>query len=137
MKRWIIFCLSTMLLLAGVSNATITANAASYGTSWQSWKMSSSDYEVMQGYGCRVMAYAKMLSEVGMNGFGNPDDLYKWGVENQRFVGQITEKGIFGTMMMEYVKAAGGTASKAGNYKLTDDRDAECKKNHGVDQSGL
>lgn len=128
MKRWISFFLSMLILLVGFSSVTISAKAASYGASWQSWKMSSSDYEVMQGYGCRVMAYAKMLSETGLNGFGNPDDLYKWGVANKKFVGQITEKGIFGTMMMDYVNAMGGSAVKGGNYKLSNDRETECKK---------
>lgn len=131
--------LLVMIILVGINSSKMTANAASYGASWQSWNMASSDYAVMRGYGCRVTAYAKMLSEIGLNGFGNPDDLYKWGVENGKFQGQITEKGVFGKMMMDYVNATGGSAIKVGQYRVSEameERDAACEGIMGLINQG-
>lgn len=49
-----------------------TTNVNKYSSYWQYWSQGASIYSGMRLYGCRVVAYSKLLAEIGMNP-GNPD----------------------------------------------------------------
>ena len=66
-------------VVSGIPNiGANTANAAGrYNGNWQYWSQGASRYSCMRASGCRVVAYSKMLAEIGCAP-SDPDALFSW-----------------------------------------------------------
>lgn len=72
----------------------------SFGTDWNTWSQSSFNNETVKKYGCRMVAYSKMLVQTGAvpmsdveNGGFNPGIFYDWCAKNGWISGMIDEVG--------------------------------------------
>lgn len=64
---------------ASAEEADIADTSAAYTSDWQRWSQGASDYSIMRGYGCWVVAMSKMFMETGIAQSGlNPDVFYWW-----------------------------------------------------------
>lgn len=110
MKKCFLAFLAAVVFATGVYGMPLKVRAASYATEWWLWNQTKSDYADMRDYGCRVVAFAKMLKEAGLYGYENPDGLYNWGKKNGLFVNGISESGSFGNLLVQYLKTQNVTA---------------------------
>ncbi|MBR5799236.1 MAG: hypothetical protein IKY23_04150 [Lachnospiraceae bacterium] len=120
MKRLFSICLALVVLftamMSNVCTLQVDAKAPTKGSgfsgkSYQEWCQKMSVYSQMQKSGCRITAYAKMLSEAGYTQVGNPDKFYEWGIKKKYYTKKsVNENATFGTPAITYVKEQGGQA---------------------------
>lgn len=84
---------------------------AAYSSDWKSWTQSGSSNSNVKEYGCRVVAFAKIIYESGWADFSNPDEYFNTGVQNGWFQAGVTENGTFGNALSSYISSRGGTCS--------------------------
>ena len=77
-----------------------------YSSDWRYWSQGASAVAAMRKSGCRVVAYSKLLAELGYTEFGNPDGFFQWGKEHKYFSG-ILENSPIGKSPVAYVKSQG------------------------------
>jgi hypothetical protein len=109
----------TSYILYSVS--TIEANTTSvqkYNTShWEYWLQGASGYGAMRSYGCHVVAYSKMMVEMGIETSNtasfNPDKYFEWGIASGYH--QASDTGEIhsnGESAIAYAASKGTTISK-------------------------
>lgn len=91
---------------------------AAYSSDWKSWTQSGSNNSNVKQYGCRVVAFAKIIYESGWADFSNPDEYFNTGVQNGWFQSGVTENGSFGNALSSYISSRGGTCSKIREISL-------------------
>ena len=104
-----------------------TTSLPQYSSDWRYWSQGASGVEEMRKSGCRIVAYSKMLAELGYTEFGNPDEFFKWGKEHKYFK-KIAEQDPIGKAPVGYVKSQGkGVLTLKGTVKLKQNnkKDAE------------
>ena len=92
------------------ANTTSTHKYSSY---WQYWSQGASGYSGMRSSGCRVVAYSKLLAELGMSP-GNPDAFYNYMLNNSYITSGMSETGEvsdLGRAPVAYATANGKTLS--------------------------
>ena len=86
-----LFCLISMIVLSIVLNISAAGAALGYGTGdWSNgpewWSQGQSKYSGMRGWGCLVVAQARILAKAGIASADisafNPDVYYDWEVAN-------------------------------------------------------
>ena len=115
----------TVNVVSGIKKVSASTNSTSkYNSNWQYWSQGASGYSAMRSSGCRVVAYAKLLAEIGYKQYGNPDGLFEWGIKNGFFKSttNILEQGNAGVLPTKYVsKMGGGTLKLEGKVTLSKD----------------
>ena len=101
-----------------------------YASDWAYWSQGASRYAGMRGWGCRVVAYAKVLKESGCplpDGF-DPDVLYDWAIANGTVRTDMNEVKL-GDTVTKYAKSRGYQITYCGNVKIAGQKRADqCAK---------
>ena len=99
--------------------AANTTRTQMYNTShWEYWSQGASGYATMRSGGCRVVAYSKMLVEMGIASSNtsvfNPDKYFEWGVSNgfHSSIDNVYEEGTSGNGPVTYAANKGTTIKK-------------------------
>ena len=111
--KMIVFC----VMIFSLAMTSIDVFAA-YSSDWKSWTQSGSSNSNVKQYGCRVVAFAKIIYESGWADFSNPDEYFNIGVQNGWFQSGVTENGSFGNALSSYISSRGGTCSKIREISL-------------------
>ena len=109
-------------VVSGIKNVSAsTTSTAKYNSHWQYWSQGASGYAGMRKAGCRVVAYSKLLAEVGYADFANPDVFFEWGVKKGYFnsLNNPHEEVGAGVPPTKYVQEKGGTLKLEGQVTLT------------------
>ncbi len=104
---------ATVNVVKGISTIkTNTTSTAKYNSNWQYWSQGASAYSAVRSSGCRLVAYAKLLAEIGYTNFGTPDGLFLWGIDNKYFKSKnsVLEYGNAGVLPTDYVKKQSGSS---------------------------
>ena len=109
----LVFCV--MIFSLGLTSIDVSA---AYSSDWKSWTQSGSSNSNVKQYGCRVVAFAKIIYESGWADFSNPDEYFNIGVQNGWFQSGVTENGSFGNALSSYISSRGGTCSKIREISL-------------------
>ena len=111
----------TVTVISGIPRTSAnTANAAGkYNSNWQYWSQGASQYSVMRSAGCRVVAYAKLLAEIGCAP-SDPDALFNWmGTKSYINKSSCLELGNFGVTPVKYAEAKGKTLKLVATPKIS------------------
>lgn len=123
-KMMIVILIVTMLPFVSVKQVY-----ASYSSSWENWSQGASNYSGMRSYGCRVVAFAKLIKESGWANFADPDVFFEWGVGKNFFVKATAYENVeFGTPMINYIAAQGGYAKRVATVCLSDNVEEDKRK---------
>ena len=101
---------------------------------WKYWDQFQSSNSNVQNSGCRIVAFSKVLTELGVvNDYEafNPDILFQYGVEKGFFASNVEENGDTGKVVLDYSsKVYGRTVIKEyRNWDLSNNiSQTECKK---------
>ena len=92
------------------ANRSSTSNR--YNSNWVYWSQGASKYSGMRGYGCRMVAQAKLLMETGTvtNRSFNPDTYYEW-CKNNGYINSRMQETRFGRGPGAYAQAMGKRVS--------------------------
>ena len=100
MKKRLLLVLLCLCMIGTLFSTTANATYVTYGNGdwsngWTWWSQGQSKYADMRGYGCYVVAKAKMLVDAGIettdtNQF-NPDILYEWELANGYIVNMYAQ----------------------------------------------
>lgn len=109
---------NTPVLLAVSSVPANTSNTtAQYSSDWVYWSQGASKYSGMRSYGCRVVAYSKLIREAGY-ALSSPDALFEWGKGTYFDAGTTSEVTSVGIPPQKYIEEKGGTLTKVGSVRL-------------------
>lgn len=110
------------------ANRSSTANQ--YNSNWIYWSQGASKYADMRGYGCRMVAQAKLLMETGAvtNCSFNPDTYYEWCLNNGYINSRMLETR-FGQGPGAYAGTLGKSISYEGQIRFqTNNRSSRCSQ---------
>lgn len=117
-----------------VSAARRSANRSStvnqYDSNWIYWSQGASKYSGMRGYGCRMVAQAKLLMEAGIvnDRTFQPDSYYEWCRSNGYINARMLETR-FGQGPGAYAQAVGKWISYDGKVQFqTNNRASRCSQ---------
>lgn len=110
-----------------------TGTTAKYNSNWIYWSQGASGYSAVRDSGCRLVAYSKLLAEIGCADFGNPDNLFAWGIGKKYYTStsSVYEQKSVGVLPVEYVKQQKGSSDLklCGTVKLQNmDKNTASKK---------
>lgn len=109
---------NTPVMLAVSSVPANTSNTtAQYSSDWVYWSQGASKYSGMRSYGCRVVAYSKLIREAGY-ALSSPDALFEWGKGTYFDAGTTSEVTSVGIPPQKYIEEKGGTLTKVGSVRL-------------------
>ena len=130
-KRWkrrIVFLMTLVIIFADmvlpysfmppVFHPMEVSAGGTYNSDWRNWTQSASGNSNVKQYGCRVVAFAKIIKESGWAGFSDPDEYFNIGVQNGWFQTGVTENGSFGNALNSYITSRGGTCNKVREISL-------------------
>ena len=108
----------------------------SYTTDWRGWKQGSSAWYSMRNYGCRMVAYSKLLRATGIENPGHfsPDAFFRWCRSNGWLAGTIREIGTPGNCAIAYAEAKGRTLIREEAISMFKSSDPEERKQEIIDK---
>ena len=111
----------TVAVVSGIPavKANTGSTSSNYNSYWQYWSQGASRYSCMRSAGCRVVAYAKLLAEIGC-GPSNPDDLFSWmGQKGYINTSSCLELGNFGVTPVKYAQERGISLTLAATPQIS------------------
>lgn len=113
---------TSVFYLFQVDYVSRSSNVPAYHSHWAYWSQGASEYNLMNLYGCRVVAQAKMLREsnytsLDPNAF-NPDIYYIWAMDKGYFpksetdLNEIYVDGKPGGAVLKWISDSGGQATR-------------------------
>lgn len=122
---------SVDMSIAPLAISNIPANtsntSAKYSDDWEYWSQGASKYSGMRSYGCRVVAYSKLIKEIGYT-LASPDILFEWG--SGTYFNSSTTAEIYGIgyAPQQYIAQKGGKLTIAGSIGLSNNNSQDAQK---------